>query len=177
MLGFYQFFFGMVLFALTSSSAVSSVKVIKEGNQALVERLGKYEGKKLEPGLTFLIPFIESAAHLKTLKEQMIVLPPQSCTTSDRSVVNLDLVIYWRIIDLEKACYKVEDLHGAILNLFLTELRDEIALIDYESLFTARARINEAMVERLDLGTEPWGVKITRVELRDFAYLRKLLLD
>lgn len=161
---------GLLAFAtLGLSSMVSSVKVVRQGDQALVEFLGKYEGKKLEPGLTFLTPFIEYVAFKDTLREKIFEMPPTQCTTSDRCVITVDFIIYWKVLDLEKAYYKVEDLKGALLNLLLISIRSQMATIESEELLTARKKINDALVEELDVATEPWGIKITRVELRDFT--------
>lgn len=161
---------GLLAFAtLGLSSMVSSVKVVRQGDQALVEFLGKYEGKKLEPGLTFLTPFIEYVAFKDTLREKIFEMPPTQCTTSDRCHVNVDFIIYWKVLDLEKAYYKVQDLKGALLNLLLISIRSQMAIIESEELLTARKKINDALVEELDVATEPWGIKITRVELRDFT--------
>lgn len=169
MLGFYSSVFALIIAILTGTSVASSVKVIRQGEGALVELLGKYEGKKLEPGLNFLVPFIEQISFRKTLKEQIFNLPRKLCVTRDRQEVILEIVVYWRIIDLEKACYKVENLHQCMLNLLLTQIRTEIAKIELEELYTATNEINENLIETLDIATEPWGVKITRIELLDFT--------
>lgn len=163
----YEFFFAFLL--LSGVTLGSSMKIVKQGDIALVEMLGKYEGKKLEPGLNFLIPVLEQVAYKYTLREQILEIPPKQCTTLDRVSVVTDFVVYWRITDMEKACYKVENLLGAMMNLLVTEIRTEIAQIPLDDLFTARVEINERLVEELDRATEPWGVKITRVELRDFT--------
>lgn len=161
---------GLLAFAtLGLSSLVSSVKIVRQGDQALVEFLGKYEGKKLDAGLTFLTPFIEYVAYKSTLKEQIFEMPPSQCTTSDRVSITVDFVIYWKFLDLEKAYYKVQDLKAAMLNLLLISIRSHMATMEVDEIFTARAEINEALVQELDVATEPWGIKITRAELRDFT--------
>lgn len=167
----------LLLALLTAGTATlaSSVKIVKQGDAALVEMLGKYEGKNLEPGLTFLIPFMEQVAYHQTLKEQILEIPPKQCTTKDRIYVTTDFVVYWRLTDVEKAYYKVQDLKSAMMNLLVTQIRTEIAQYELDQLFTARAAINEKLVEELDVATEPWGVKITRVELRDFIIGNKLV--
>ena len=164
----YQYFL-MVLFAITGVSLASSVKIVRQGDEALVEIFGKYDRKKLEPGLTFLIPFVETVAYKQTLREQMLKLPPQQCATSDRVFVTLEFIVYWRIIDLEKASYKVQNLKEAMFNMLILSIRTHIAKLTVEELYTARNQLNNALVEELDTTTDPWGVKFTRVELRDFA--------
>lgn len=165
----------LAFLALTGSITLgNSVKVIRQGDAALVEMLGKYEGKKLEPGLTFLVPFLEQVAYQQTLREQILEMPPKQCTTSDRITITADFVVYWRLTDIEKAYYKVQNLKGAMTNLLETQMRTEIARLELDELFTARAEINERLVEELDIATEPWGIKITRVELRDFTIGNRL---
>lgn len=164
----YQYFL-MVLFAITGVSLASSVKIVRQGDEALVEIFGKYDRKKLEPGLTFLIPFVETVAYKQTLREQILNLAPQQCTTGDRVSITLEFIVYWRIIDLEKASYKVQNLKEAMLNMLILSIRTHIAKLTVEELYTARNLLNNALVEELDTITDPWGVKFTRVELRDFA--------
>lgn len=164
----YQYFL-MLLFTITGVSLASSVKIVRQGDEALVEIFGKYDGKKLDPGLTFLIPFIEQVAYKETLREQILNLQPQQCTTRDRRVVMVEFIVYWRVIDLEKACYKVQNLKEAMLNMLILSIRTQIAQLSVEELYTARTEINNALVEELDTITDPWGVKFTRVELRNFA--------
>lgn len=168
-MGAYSSFFALIIAILTGTSVASSVKIIRQGEGALVELLGRYDGKKLEPGLTFLIPFIEQVAYKKTLKEQILELPPKCFITADKREVTVDMVIYWRIVDLEKACYKVENLSQAMMNLLLTRIRTEMATLQLEQLYTASSEINEILVQQLDTATESWGVKVTRIELRDFT--------
>lgn len=166
----------MAFIAITGTATLgNSIKIIKQGDAALVEMLGKYEGKKLQPGLTFLIPFIEQVAYKQTLREQILEIPPKTCTTCDKVSVTVDFVIYWRITDIEKAFYKVQDLKAAMMNLLVTLIRTEMAKLNLEDIFTARDEINEVMVEQLDIATEPWGIKITRVELRDFTIGNKVV--
>ena len=164
----YQYFL-MVLFAITGVSLASSVKIVRQGDEALVEIFGKYDRKKLEPGITFLIPFVEQVAYQQTLREQMLKLPPQQCATHDRVFVTLEFIVYWRVIDLEKASYKVQNLKEAMFNMLILCIRTQIAKLTVEELHTARHQLNNTLVEELDTTTDPWGVKFTRVELRDFA--------
>jgi regulator of protease activity HflC (stomatin/prohibitin superfamily) len=163
----YQYFL-LVLFAITGVSLTNSVKIVRQGDEALVEIFGKYDGKKLDPGLTFLIPFVEQVAYKETLREQILNLEPQQCTTKDRVFVTVEFIVYWRIIDLEKASYKVQNLKEAMLNMLVLSIRTYIAKLNVEELYTARNQINNALVEELDTTTDPWGVKFTRVELREF---------
>jgi regulator of protease activity HflC (stomatin/prohibitin superfamily) len=168
-------YFLMMFLAITGVSLASSFKIVRQGDEALVEIFGKYDRKKLEPGLTFLIPFVERVAYLETLREQILDLPPQQCKTRDRVAITVDFIVYWRIINLEKACYKVENLKEAMFNMLILAIRTEISKLGVEELYDARHQINNALVKELDTITDPWGVKFTRVELRDFAIGSKVI--
>lgn len=159
-------FFLLVFLALGGSAVAGSVKVINQGNEALVERLGSYN-KKLEPGLNFVVPFLDKIVYRQTIREKVLDIPPQKCITRDNVGIEVDAVIYWRIVDMEKAWYKVENLHSAMTNLVLTQIRSEMGQLELDQTFTARSQINEILLRDLDIATDPWGVKVTRVELRD----------
>ncbi|WP_066379284.1 MULTISPECIES: SPFH domain-containing protein [unclassified Anabaena] len=159
-------FFLLVFLALGGSAVAGSVKVVNQGNAALVERLGSYN-KKLEPGLNFVIPFLDKIVYQETIREKVLDIPPQKCITRDNVGIEVDAVVYWRIVDMEKAWYKVENLQSAMVNLVLTQIRSEMGQLELDETFTARAQINEILLRDLDIATDPWGVKVTRVELRD----------
>ncbi len=156
-----------IIAAFLSMTGLSGIKVIKQGDEALVETLGKYNGKKLTPGLNYVIPSIQRVAFIQTIKERVLDVPPQQCITRDNVSITADAVVYWRILDLEKACYKVENLQQAMINLVLTQIRAEMGRLELDETFTARTQINETLLRELDESTDPWGVKVTRVELRD----------
>ncbi|MDZ8108023.1 MAG: SPFH domain-containing protein [Nostoc sp. DedQUE12a] len=158
--------FLLVFLALGGSAVAGSVKVVNQGNEALVERLGSYN-KKLEPGLNFVIPFLDKVVYKETIREKVLDIPPQKCITRDNVSIEVDAVVYWRIVDMEKAWYKVENLQSAMVNLVLTQIRSEMGQLELDQTFTARSQINELLLQDLDIATDPWGVKVTRVELRD----------
>jgi len=160
-----QFFFFVILL-LGGSTVFGSAKIVNEKNEYLVERLGSYN-KKLSPGLNFIVPFFDRVVYKETVREKVIDIPPQSCITKDNVSITVDAVVYWRIMDMEKAYYKVESLQSAMVNLVLTQIRSEIGKLELDQTFTARTEINEILLRELDISTDPWGVKVTRVELRD----------
>lgn len=159
--------FLLVFLALGGSTIAGSVRIINQGNEALVETLGKYSGKKLQPGLNFTIPFFDKVVYQQTIREKVLDIPPQQCITRDNVAITVDAVVYWRIMDLEKAYYRVENLQSAMVNLVLTQIRAEMGKLELDDTFTARSQINELLLRDLDIATDPWGVKVTRVELRD----------
>src|SRR5919199_1558626 len=162
-----EFFGWMVALILGASGIAGSVKIVNQGNEALVERLGKYSGKKLEPGINFLVPVFDRVVYQETVREKVLDVPPQQCITRDNVSITVDAVVYWRIMDMEKAYYKVENLKLAMQNLVLTQIRSEMGQLELDQTFTARSEINEILLRELDIATDPWGVKVTRVELRD----------
>lgn len=163
-----QFIF-IIFLALGGSALAGSVKIINQGNEALVESLGKYNGRKLEPGLRLLTPFVDKIVYKGTIREKVLDIPPQQCITRDNVSISVDAVVYWRIMDMEKAYYKVENLQSAMVNLVLTQIRSEMGKLELDQTFTARSEINELLLRELDVSTDPWGVKVTRVELRDIV--------
>jgi regulator of protease activity HflC (stomatin/prohibitin superfamily) len=160
--------FLLVFLALGGSAVAGSVRVVNQGNEALVERLGSYN-KKLEPGLNFVVPFLDKVVYKETIREKVLDIPPQKCITRDNVGIEVDAVVYWRIVDMEKAWYKVENLQSAMVNLVLTQIRSEMGQLELDKTFTARSQINEMLLQDLDIATDPWGVKVTRVELRDIV--------
>lgn len=159
----------IVVLILGGATLKGSVRIVNQGNEALIETLGRYSGRKLTPGLNFTIPFIDRVAYQETIREKVLDIPPQQCITRDNVAISVDAVIYWRILDMEKAYYKVEHLQQAMVNLVLTQIRSEMGRLELDETFTARAEINEILLRELDIATDPWGVKVTRVELRDIV--------
>ena len=159
----------LLLLLLGGGVASTSVRIINQSDEALVETLGRYNGRKLTPGLNFTTPFVDRVVYKQTVRERVLDVPPQQCITRDNVSISVDAVVYWRIVDLEKAYYKVENLQAAMVNLVLTQIRAEMGKLELDETFTARAEINELLLRELDISTDPWGVKITRVELRDIS--------
>jgi regulator of protease activity HflC (stomatin/prohibitin superfamily) len=153
---------------------INSVKIINQGEEALVATFGKYN-RKLAPGPNFIVPIMDSIAYRGSMKEQVLDIPPQQCITRDNVPITADAVIYWRIIDMEKAFYRVQDLRIAMTNLVLTQIRAELGNLELDQTFTARNHINELLLADLDESTDPWGVKVTRVELRDIIPAKAVL--
>jgi regulator of protease activity HflC (stomatin/prohibitin superfamily) len=161
-----QGFFLLVFLALGGASLAGTVKIVNQGNEALVERLGSYN-KKLTHGLNFVAPFLDRVVYQETIREKVLDIPPQPCITRDNVSITVDAVVYWRIVDMENAYYKVQNLQTAMVNIVLTQIRAEMGQLELDETFTARSQINEILLRDLDVATDPWGVKVTRVELRD----------
>jgi len=140
--------------------------VVQQADVKILERLGKFK-EELQPGFHIIIPFVDRVRAQITKREQVFDIPPQRCITSDNAPILADAVVYWRVFDPQLAIYAVEDLGMAIQNLVLTQLRSEIGKLTLQETFSAREKINEVLLKDLDVATDPWGVKITRVEVRD----------
>ena len=153
----------LVLMALLG---VSSVKVTSGGQSRLVERLGKYD-RQLQPGLSLVLPVLEKVVSHESLKERVLDIPPQQCITRDNVGIEVDAVVYWQLLEHARAYYAVDNLQAAMVNLVLTQIRAEMGKLDLDQTFTTRSEVNETLLKELDQATDPWGVKVTRVELRD----------
>ncbi len=167
--------YALMIAAILGVGGLSGIKIVNQGDEALVERLGKYTGKKLKPGMNYVIPMVENISFKQTIRERVIDIPPQQCITRDNVTITADAVVYWKILDMERAYYKVENLQSAMVNLVLTQIRSEIGKLELDETFTARSQINELLLRELDESTDPWGVKVTRVELRDIVPAKAVL--
>jgi len=152
--------------AVLAMLGISSVKVTSSSQSQLVERLGKYN-RQLSPGLSLVLPGLERVVSHQSLKERVLDIPPQQCITSDNVSIEVDAVVYWQLLEHERAYYAVDDLQSAMVNLVLTQIRAEMGKLDLDQTFTTRSEVNEVLLRELDQATDPWGVKVTRVELRD----------
>ncbi len=143
-----------------------SLRITQQGNSVLVERLGTFS-RTLQPGISVVIPILEKTVSRQSLKEQVLDVRPQSCITKDNVRISVDAVVYWQLVDHFKSYYAVLDMETALVNLVLTQIRSEVGLIDLDQTFSARQQINDRLLQELDMATDPWGIKVTRVELRD----------
>ncbi|MBD2040473.1 SPFH domain-containing protein [Microcoleus sp. FACHB-672] len=160
--------------AIIGGCTVRSVKIISEENEALVERLGKFH-RKLESGLNFINPILDTVVLEDTLSERVLELKPSQAITKDNVSLIIDAVLYWRVIELELAYYKVQDIEEALRKLVLTTLRSEIGEMDLQKTFYSRKDINKAMLRELDDVTDRWGVKVTRVEVQEITPTPKVI--
>jgi regulator of protease activity HflC (stomatin/prohibitin superfamily) len=147
------------------------VKVTSSSRSMLVERLGKYN-RQLTPGLSLVIPGLERVVSHESLKERVLDIPPQQCITRDNVSIEVDAVVYWQLLEHARAYYAVDNLQAAMVNLVLTQIRAEMGKLDLDETFTTRSEVNDVLLKELDLATDPWGVKVTRVELRDIKPTR-----
>lgn len=168
-------FFALVTFILfIFGYSITSAKIISQGNEALVERLGKYK-RTLKPGLNFVIPLLERIVVEESSREKVLDIAPQQVITKDNVSLKVDAVVYWQIIKLENAFYGVEDIEESVQTLVLTTLRAEIGQLELDKTYSSRDAVNRALSRKLDDATEAWGVKVTRVEIKDLSPTKTIL--
>ncbi|AQQ08795.1 Modulator of FtsH protease HflC [Sedimentisphaera cyanobacteriorum] len=160
--GIIAFLFGiLVVIAL-----IKTARVVPQKTAFLIETLGKYK-KTLSAGFHILIPFIDKVAYKHTLKEQAIDVPPQQCITKDNISVEVDGVLYLRVIDAVKASYGIDNYHFASIQLAQTTMRSVIGKLELDKTFEVREEINQTIVDAVDNASDPWGVKVTRYEVKN----------
>ena len=153
----------LVIFALIV--IFRTVRIVSQQTALLIERLGRYS-RTLEPGLHFLVPFVDKVRANVDLREQVVSFPPQPVITSDNLVVNIDTVIYYMVIDAKSAVYEIANFIQGIEQLTVTTLRNVIGSLDLEQTLTSRDQINGQLRGVLDEATGKWGIRVSRVELK-----------
>jgi len=157
---------GVILFLLVAF--LKTIRVVPQRMAYIVERLGKYH-TTLDAGFHVLIPFLDSVAYKHTLKEQAIDVPPQTCITRDNISVEVDGILYLQVIDAKKASYGINNYQFASTQLSQTTMRSVIGKLELDKTFEERDTINSAIVDAVDKASDPWGVKVTRYEVKNIT--------
>ena len=144
------------------------ILIVQMKEVCVIERLGKFRAV-MQPGMHFLIPFIDRVAYRHETREQVLDIPAQSCISKDNIQIDVDGLVYIQVMDGAKASYGIEDYRRASINLAQTTMRSEIGKLNLSQTFSERDALNETIVQEIDKASDPWGIKVLRYEVRNIT--------
>ncbi len=166
--------FAVVILAVVVFFLLRAIRMVPQGYNYTVERFGRFV-RTLEPGLNFLVPFIDRIGHKVNMMEQVLPVPSQEVITRDNAMVTVDGVAFYQVMDAAKASYEITDLHNAVINMTMTNIRTVMGSMELDNLLSQRDQINHSLLGVVDQATQPWGVKMSRIEIKDINPPRDLV--
>jgi regulator of protease activity HflC (stomatin/prohibitin superfamily) len=166
--------FVLVFVAVVVFYLLRAIRMVPQGYNYTVERFGRYV-RTLEPGLGLIIPFIDKVGSKLNMMEQVIAVPSQEVITRDNAMVTVDGVAFYQVMDAARATYEIKDLQDAIVNMTMTNIRTVMGSMELDSLLSQRDEINHRLLSVVDQAANTWGVKMTRIEIKDINPPRDLV--
>src|SRR6202167_4877506 len=166
--------FALVVAAFVVITALMGVRQVPQGYNYTVERFGRYY-KTLTPGLGLIVPYIDSVGRKLNVMEQVMDVPSQEIITKDNATVTVDGVAFYQVLDARRAAYEISDLQSALRNIVMTNVRTVMGSMDLDQLLSHRDEINARLLTVIDAASAPWGIKVTRVEIKDIVPPKNLV--